>query len=89
MSIFEKVLRLGEESSIEAKATTLMISDVQRIVGGLVYIHEVWAGVLETALATYLLQRVMGVSSVAMLGLALCECLELYGNHYLGLLWNR
>ncbi|KAH9430121.1 hypothetical protein MCOR02_009841 [Pyricularia oryzae] len=71
VSIFEKVLRLGEDSSIEAKATTLMISDVQRIVGGLVYIHEVWAGVLETALATYLLQRVMGVSSVAMLGLAL------------------
>ncbi|KAI6361085.1 hypothetical protein MCOR25_006549 [Pyricularia grisea] len=71
VSIFEKVLRLGEDSSIEAKATTLMISDVQRIVGGLVYVHEMWAGVLETALATYLLQRVMGVSSVAMLGLAL------------------
>ncbi|EQB48595.1 ABC transporter [Colletotrichum gloeosporioides Cg-14] len=71
VSIFEKVLRLPEDGGTEAKATTLMISDVQRIVSGLAFIHEVWAGILETALATYLLQRIMGVSSMAMLGLAL------------------
>lgn len=63
------MLRLPEHGETEAKATTLMISDVQQIVGGLVFIHEVWAGVLETALATYLLQRMMGVSSISMLAL--------------------
>ncbi|KAK2037259.1 canalicular multispecific organic anion transporter 1 [Colletotrichum somersetense] len=71
VAIFEKVLRLPEDDRIESKATTLMISDTQRIVSGLAFIHELWAGILETALATYLLQRIMGVSSVAMLGLAL------------------
>ncbi|KAK1969081.1 canalicular multispecific organic anion transporter 1 [Colletotrichum sublineola] len=69
--IFEKVLRLPEDVGIESQATTLMISDAQRIVSGLAFIHELWAGILETALATYLLQRIMGISSVAMLGLAL------------------
>ncbi|KAK2026621.1 hypothetical protein LX32DRAFT_729954 [Colletotrichum zoysiae] len=71
VAIFEKVLRLPEDGGIESKATTLMISDTQRIVSGLAFIHELWAGILEIALATYLLQRIMGVSSVAMLGLAL------------------
>ncbi|KAK1570181.1 canalicular multispecific organic anion transporter 1 [Colletotrichum navitas] len=71
VAIFEKVLRLPEHDGIESKANTLMISDAQRIVSGLAFIHELWAGILETALATYLLQRIMGVSSMAMLGLAL------------------
>lgn len=73
ISIFEKVSRLPEDGGIESQATTLMISDVQQIVGGLIYVHEVWAGVLETALATYLLQRMMDVSSLAMLGLVVGE----------------
>ena len=73
MSIFEKVLRLPEDGGTEAKATTLMISDMQQIVSGLTYLHEVWAGVLETALATYLLQRMMDISSMAMLALVVGE----------------
>jgi hypothetical protein len=71
IAIFEKVLRLPEDDSTEAQANTLMVSDVQRIVTGLTFLHEVWAGLIETALATYLLQDLMGVSSLAMLGLAL------------------
>ena len=48
-----------------------MASDVQRVVLGLKYLHELWAGLLEAAIATYLLQQLMGLSSLAMLGLAL------------------
>ncbi|KAG9251894.1 P-loop containing nucleoside triphosphate hydrolase protein [Emericellopsis atlantica] len=71
IAIFEKVLRLREDSSIEAQANTLMASDVQRVVSGTKYLHEIWAGLLEAAIATYLLQQLMGLSSLAMLGLAL------------------
>jgi ATP-binding cassette, subfamily C (CFTR/MRP), member 1 len=71
ISIFDKMLELRSDSSIESRAVTLMISDVQRIVHGLSYMHEVWAGVLEAAFATWLLQRQWGPSCFTMLGLAL------------------
>ncbi|POR33115.1 Canalicular multispecific organic anion transporter 1 [Tolypocladium paradoxum] len=71
VTIFEKVTRLREDSDIESKATTLMVSDVQRIMGGVEYIHEVWASPLETGLATYLLYRLIGISSLTILGFGL------------------
>lgn len=69
--IFEKVLRLRKDSSIESTAMTLMISDVQRIVKGAEFIYEVFVGVIETSLATYLLYRRIGVACFTMLGLGL------------------
>lgn len=71
VTIFEKVVRLREDSEIESKATTMMISDVQRIVGGIEYLYEVGAGLVETGLATYLLYRMVGISCITILGLAL------------------
>ncbi|KYK55948.1 hypothetical protein DCS_07913 [Drechmeria coniospora] len=79
LSIFEKVLRLRDDSSIESTATTLMISDTQRIISAIEYIYEVAAGVLETSLATYLLYRQLGAPCFTILGLAskatCCLCL--------------
>ncbi|KAF1738030.1 Multidrug resistance-associated protein 7 [Beauveria bassiana] len=69
--IFEKVLRLREDSDIESTAMTLMISDVQRIVKGAEFIYEVFVGIIETSLATYLLYRQIGVACFTMLGLGL------------------
>lgn len=71
ITIFEKVIRFREDREIESKATTMMISDVQRIVGGVEYFYEVGAGLIEAALATYLLYRMVGISCVTILGLAL------------------
>jgi hypothetical protein len=71
ISIFDKILELRPDSSIESRAVTLMISDVQRIDQGLRHIHEVWAGILETAFATWLLQQQWGPSCFTMIGLAL------------------
>ncbi|PMB71297.1 Multidrug resistance-associated protein 1 [Beauveria bassiana] len=69
--IFEKVLRLREDSNIESTAMTLMISDVQRIIKGAEFIYEVFVGIIETSLATYLLYRQIGVACFTMLGLGL------------------
>ncbi|KAF4626586.1 hypothetical protein G7Y89_g11569 [Cudoniella acicularis] len=69
--IFEKILKLPYDKSTEAKAMTLMISDVQRISSALIHIHELWAGPLETALAIWLLWRQVGPSSLSVLGIAL------------------
>jgi hypothetical protein len=65
------MLRLREDKEIESKALTLTINDAQRISTSLTYIHELWAGLLETGLATWLLWRQVGPSSLTVLGLAL------------------
>jgi ATP-binding cassette, subfamily C (CFTR/MRP), member 1 len=70
-SIFEKMLKLKEDKDVESRALTLMISDVQRIVSSGAYVHELWSGLLETGVATWLLWRQVGPSSLTVLGLAL------------------
>lgn len=69
--VFNKVLRLPEDKENESKALTLMNSDAQRISTTLAFLHELWAGLLETALATWLLWRQVGPSSLTVVGLAL------------------
>lgn len=71
-AIFEKMLRLRQDKAAEAKAMTLMIADAQRIMSALSWMHELWAGPLEAVLATWLLWRQVGVSSLTVLGLSLC-----------------
>jgi ATP-binding cassette subfamily C (CFTR/MRP) protein 1 len=64
-------MRLRQERGVESKVLTLMISDVQRTMGALAYGHEFWAAPIETGLATWLLWREIGPSSLTVLGIAL------------------
>lgn len=50
-----------------------MVGDVQRIMNAAAKIHEVWAAVLETGLATWLLYRQIGPGCFVMLGIATGE----------------
>lgn len=76
ITIFEKLLRLPEGDKIESMATTLMVEDLQRIMSAAARGHEVWAGTIETGLATWLLYRQIGPSCFIMLGVAAGECFE-------------
>lgn len=71
MAIFSKMLKLPKDAVTESKAMTLMVADVQRIATGLSYFHELWATVIEAAVFTYLLQNRVGISSLAVAGLAI------------------
>jgi hypothetical protein len=71
VTVFEKLLRLREDIGLESRVMTLMFSDIQRIMSSLIYVHELWAGIVETGLATWLLYRQIGVACFAMLGIAL------------------
>lgn len=73
ITIFEKLLRLPEGDEIESMATTLMVGDLQRIMSAMARGHEIWAGTIETGLATWLLYRQLGPSCFVMLGLAAGE----------------
>ena len=46
-------------------ALTLMSSDVDRIALTTVTAYEIWAGILETAIALYLLERQIGWACIA------------------------
>ncbi|ERT02739.1 hypothetical protein HMPREF1624_01041 [Sporothrix schenckii ATCC 58251] len=68
--VFDKLMKLPEGDDIESKATTLVVNDVERIMRACARGHEVWAGTIETGLATWLLYRQLGPSCLVMLGVA-------------------
>lgn len=55
----------------ESVAVTLMSADIDRIVNGLKFINEPWGNILEVALATWLLERQIGLACLAMVLLSL------------------
>lgn len=73
IATFEKLLRLPEDDKIESVATTLMVEDLQRIMTAATRSHEVWAGTIETGLATWLLYRELGPSCFVMIGITAGE----------------
>ncbi|KXT07737.1 hypothetical protein AC579_4704 [Pseudocercospora musae] len=69
--IVQKLARLAVDHVAEAQALTMMSSDVQRIATATTFLHELWAAPLEAGVATYLLWRHLGPSSLAALAIAL------------------
>jgi hypothetical protein len=70
-SIFSKTLKLSTDADSESRAMTLMIADVEGIMGSVKHLNEVWASLVETALATWLLERQVGLASLSMIALVL------------------
>ncbi|TGO56427.1 hypothetical protein BOTNAR_0223g00070 [Botryotinia narcissicola] len=69
--ISDKLLRLRHETGLESKVFTLVIADVDKIISASAYIHEIRVVVIETGLATWLLWRQIGPSSLTLLAVAL------------------
>lgn len=55
----------------DSAAVTLMSTDVDRIASSLEDIHEIWANVVELAIAMYILQAQVGIASIATVMLVL------------------
>jgi hypothetical protein len=69
--IYVKTLRQVSVRCQETCSTTLMSTDVDRIVTGLLNLHELWASPVEIVIALVLLSRSLGYPSVAALAVAL------------------
>ncbi|KAF7933489.1 hypothetical protein EAE99_003374 [Botrytis elliptica] len=83
--ISDKLMRLRHETGLESKVFTLVIADVDKIISASAYIHEIWAVVLETGLATWLLWRQIGPSSLTVLAVALiCAMGSIFLGKHLG-----
>ncbi|KAF2267153.1 hypothetical protein CC78DRAFT_566318 [Lojkania enalia] len=54
-----------------ASSLTLMSADIERIVMGMQTAHEIWANIIEVALAIFLLERQLEVACVIPIGVAI------------------
>jgi ATP-binding cassette subfamily C (CFTR/MRP) protein 1 len=79
-SIFSKTLKLSTNADSESRAMTLMIANVEGVMGSVKHLNEVWASLIETALATWLLERQVGLASLSMIALVLGAFSLLYPN---------
>ncbi|KAI7337080.1 multidrug resistance-like protein [Hortaea werneckii] len=69
-AICGKSLQLPNDETSKQSAITLISADTERINLGLRNMHEVWATIIELAVAIYLLQRVVGVIAIVPLFIA-------------------
>ena len=72
--LFAKTSTLKADAVDSAASLTLMSADIERITNGWQTMHEVWANVVEVALAIYLLQRQLGVACTITLAVAIGKC---------------
>ncbi|KAJ8611715.1 hypothetical protein MRB53_037826 [Persea americana] len=63
--IFDKTLCISSAAVSDAAAVTLVSADIDRIALGIRQFHEVWAGVVQIAIAIWLLVRLIGIAVLA------------------------
>lgn len=64
-AVFRKTIHIQITASDDKAAVTLMSTDVDRIVTGLREIHELWANLIQIAIATYLLEIELSYACIA------------------------
>lgn len=69
--MFAKTSSLKADSADPATSLTLMSADIERITNGWQTMHEIWANLIEIALAIYLLERQLGAACAVPLAVAI------------------
>ncbi|KAI9647609.1 hypothetical protein NHQ30_003994 [Ciborinia camelliae] len=64
-AIYRKTTAIGISALDNSAAVTLMSTDVERITTGFVVVHELWAGLIQVGITTWLLKTQLGVACVA------------------------
>lgn len=72
-SIYYKTTEISITALDNSAAVTLMSTDVERIEVGLRVTHELWANIIQVGLATWLLQRELGLACLVPIVVAVCE----------------
>lgn len=73
-AVYQKALQLDMTASTSAKTLTLMSADCERITRGLMDLHELWANIIQVALATWLIETQLGIACVAPIAVTLGMC---------------
>ena len=73
-NIYKSTLHRRATIEDDSKALTLISADVDRVSNSMKFMHEFWAEPLQVAIATWLLQRRVGVSFVVPIIITLRQC---------------
>lgn len=84
-AIYRKTTSISITALDNSNAVTLMSTDVERIVQGMTSMHEIWASILEIGIATYLLERQLGLACIAPIIMAVCAFPEFVSIHVMPL----
>lgn len=57
-------MKAADNPSSQSAPLTLMSADIEKIRLGLLTVHNVWASLIEMAIATWLLERKLGLATV-------------------------
>jgi len=71
--LYNKTTDLNASAIDPSASVILMSADIERITTGWERIHELWANLIEIALAIYLLQRQLGVACTVPVAVAICK----------------
>ena len=71
--LFAKTSLLKSSDVDPSSSITLMSADVERITNGWQTMHEIWASVIEIAIAVYLLERQLGAACAIPIAIAIGE----------------
>lgn len=70
--IYKKTLRLDPAEANSADALTLISTDIDTIVQGIVQLHETWGSLVEIGLSVYLIYRQLGAACAMPIAFAIC-----------------
>jgi ATP-binding cassette subfamily C (CFTR/MRP) protein 1 len=71
--IYEKALQIRAVNAKEVTAIATMGTDTERIYLSMELLHDTWASVLDVAIATWLLQRQIGLACLAPIVVTGCK----------------
>ncbi|KAK0618964.1 ATPase-like protein [Immersiella caudata] len=84
-SVYRKTTEAKIALADDSAALTLMSVDIERIIRGWEYGHEIWANLAEAAVACWLLSRHLGLASLApMVVVLLCAGYTAYSTRFIG-----
>lgn len=70
--IYDKTMLLKAKDLKDAKAVTLMGTDMERILNAIKNMHETWASIIQAGIAIWLLERQVHVACVVPTLISLC-----------------
>jgi ATP-binding cassette subfamily C (CFTR/MRP) protein 1 len=74
-AVYSKATNIAAVAKDNKASITLMSTDVELTIRGLIDLHEMWANVVQVAIATWLLEIELGAACVGPVIIALGRCL--------------
>lgn len=74
-AVYRKGMEVNFKDNNGTKTVTLMSTDCELIIRGLLTMHELWASVIQVSFATWLVQRELGIACIGTIAITLCTFL--------------